>query len=35
MGISERSTTEKNGKAPKKFEGTLHDYGGVPGGTLL
>ena len=38
MGISERHTTERNVKlvkAPKKVEGTLHDYGGAPGGTLL
>ena len=26
MGISERYTTERNEKAPKKVEGTLHDY---------
>ena len=35
MGISERYTTERNEKAPKKVEGTLHDYGSAPGGTLL
>ena len=35
MGILERHTTERNEKAPKKVEGTLHDYGGAPGGTLL
>ena len=35
MGVSERHTTEWNEKAPKKVEGTLHDYGGAPGGTLL
>ena len=35
MGISERHTTERNEKASKKVEGTLHDYGGAPGGTLL
>ena len=26
MGISERYTTERDKKAPKKVEGTLHDY---------
>ena len=31
MGISERHTTERNEKAPKKVEGTVHDYGGAPG----
>ena len=35
MSISERYTTERNEKAPKKVEGTLHDYGSAPGGTLL
>ena len=35
MGISERHTTEKNEKVFKKVEGTLHDYGGALGGTLL
>ena len=35
MGISERYVTERNEKAPKKVEGTLHDYGSAPGGTLL
>ena len=35
MGISVRYTTEKNEKAPKKVEGTLHDYGSASGGTLL
>ena len=35
MGISERHTTEKNEKAFKKVERTLHDYGGAPGVTLL
>ena len=35
MGISERYTTERKELAPKKGEGTLHDYGGAPGGTLL
>ena len=35
MGISERYTTERDEKAPKKMEGTLHDYRGAPGGTLL
>ena len=34
MVISERYTTERNKKAPKKVEGTFHDYGGAPGGTL-
>ena len=35
MGISERYTTERDEKAPKEMEGTLHDYRGAPGGTLL
>ena len=35
MGISECHTTERNKKAFKKVEGTLHDYGGASGGTLL
>ena len=35
MGILERYTTERNEKAPKKVEGTLHDYGSTTGGTLL
>ena len=35
MGISEFHTTERNEKALKNVEGTLHDYGGAPGGTLL
>ena len=35
MGISELHTTERNEKAPKKVEETLHDYGGAPGGTRL
>ena len=35
MGISERYTTERDKKALKKMEGTLHDYRGAPGGTLL
>ena len=35
MGISECHTTEMNEKSFKKMEGTLHDYGGAPGGTLL
>ena len=35
MGISERYTTERDKEASKKMEGTLHDYGGAPGGTLL
>ena len=35
MGNSERHTTEKNEKAFKKVEWTLHDYGGAPVGTLL
>ena len=26
MGVSERYTTERNEKAPKKVEGTLYDY---------
>ena len=33
--VGERHTTERNEKAFKKVEGTLHDYGGAPGGTLL
>ena len=32
MGISERHTTERDEKAPKKMEGTLHDYRAAPGG---
>ena len=35
MAISERYTTERNEKAPKKMEETLHDYRSAPGGTLL
>ena len=35
MGISERYTTERDEKAPKKMKGTLHDYRGARGGTLL
>ena len=35
MSILEFHTTERNEKAFKKVEGTLHDYGGAPGGTLL
>ena len=35
MGISERYTTERNKTAPKNVEGTFHDYGSAPGGTLL
>ena len=35
MGISERYTTKRNEKAPKKVEGSLHDYGSASGGTLL
>ena len=35
MSILELYTTERNEKAPKKVEGTLHDYGSAPGGTLL
>ena len=35
MGIPERYTTERDKKAPKKMEGTLHDYRGASGGTLL
>ena len=35
MGISEFHPTERNEKAFKKVEGTLHDYGGAPGGMLL
>ena len=29
MGISERYTTERDEKAPKKVEGTLHAYRGA------
>ena len=35
MDILERYTTERNTKAPKKVEGTLHGYGSASGGTLL
>ena len=35
MGISKRYTNERNEKAQKKVEGTLHDYGSAPGGTFL
>ena len=35
MGTSEHHTIEWNEKAPKKGEGTVHDYRGAPGGTLL
>ena len=35
MGIPERYTTERDKKAPKKVEKTLHDYRRAPGGTLL
>ena len=35
MGISEHHTTERKEKAPKKVDGTVHDYGSAPGGTLL
>ena len=35
MGIPERYTTERDKKVPKKVEGTLHDYRGAPGVTLL
>ena len=35
MGNSERHTTERNEKAPKKVKGTVHDYGGAARGTLL
>ena len=35
MGVSERYTTERDEEAPKEVEGTLHDYRGAPGGTLL
>ena len=35
MGISERYTTDRDEKASKKMEGTLHDYRGAPRGTLL
>ena len=35
MGISERYTTERDKEASKEMEGTLHDYGGAPRGTLL
>ena len=35
MGISKRYTTERNKKAPKKVEGTLHDYKKASGVTFL
>ena len=35
MGIYELYTTERDEKAPKKLEGTFHDYRGALGGTLL
>ena len=35
VGISERYTAKTNEKAPKKLEGTLHDYGSAPVGTVL
>ena len=35
MDISEGYTTESNEKAPKKVEGTLHDYGSALGGMFL
>ena len=35
MGISKRYTTERNKKAPKEVEGTLHDYGSAPLGPFL
>ena len=35
MGISKRYTTERNEKAPKEVEGTLHDYRRAPGGSFL
>ena len=35
MGFSERYTAERNDKVPEKVEGTFHDYGSAPGGTLL
>ena len=34
MGISERYTTERNEKSPKKVERTFHDYGIAPVGTF-
>ena len=35
MGISKGYTTERNGKAPKEVDGTIHDYGSASGGTFL
>ena len=35
MGISKCYTSERNKKAPKEVEGTLHDYKSAPGGTFL
>ena len=35
MGISKCYTTERNEKATKEVEGTIHDYGSAPGGTFL
>ena len=35
MGVSELYITERNEKAPKKVEWTLHDYGSAPAGMLL
>ena len=35
MSVSKRYTTERNEKAPKEAEETLHEYGSAPGGTFL
>ena len=35
MDISEGYTTERNEKASKKVEGTLHDYRSALGGMFL
>ena len=35
MGIPERYTPKGTKKLLKKMEGTLHDYRGASGGTLL
>ena len=34
LPYAEEDWQERNEKASKKVEGTLHDYGGAPGGTL-
>ena len=35
MGILKRYTTERNEKAPKEAEGTLHDYRSAPRGRFF